>query len=346
MKSTIIEMDRLQLETYVRDLGAERFRADQLRNAIYERFAISFDEMSTLPARLRERLETGAVICDVETAAERVSRDGTVKYLLELSDRNTVEMVWIPQPGRNTLCISSQVGCPVMCRFCASGEGGLQRNLTPAEIACQVLLAARIHGEKPDNIVVMGVGEPLLNFDNLAAALAVLNDKDRFGIGARRITVSTSGIVPAMRRLADLGRQYNLAVSIHAPDDRLRAVFIPDHHRYGLDEIVDACVYYYRRTNRKPTFEYVLVAGRNDEIENARQLGLLAERAGTKVNLIPCNPGGDDGPPSRTRVHAFLRELEARGIGATVRAGRGADITAACGQLRSAARRDPGPAVQ
>ncbi len=339
-------MDRLQLEAYVRGLGAERFRADQLRNWIYERFAVSFDEMRTLPARLRERLGEEAVVCDVETAAERVSRDGTVKYLLELSDRNIVEMVWIPQPGRNTLCVSSQVGCPVMCRFCASGEGGLQRNLAPAEIACQVILASRIHGEKPDNIVVMGVGEPLLNFDNLAAALAILNDEDRCGIGARRITVSTSGIVPGMRRLADTGRQYNLAVSIHAPDDRLRAAFIPDHYRYGLDEIVNACVYYHRRTSRKPTFEYVLVAGRNDGIEDARRLGLLAERAGAKVNLIPCNPRGGCCPPSQTRVYAFLRELETRGIGATVRAGRGADVTAACGQLRSTARGDPGQAVR
>jgi len=328
-------MDISALEDYVSGLGQKPYRARQLADWIYGKFTIDFREMKNLHLSLREQLEKEAVVCSMEIVDKLVSVDDSVKYLLGLTDGKQVEMVWIPQAGRNTLCISTQVGCPVMCRFCLSGRDGLERNLSAIEIAGQVLLASNMHGAKPDNIVVMGMGEPLLNFDNLAAALCMINDSKRFSTGARRITVSTSGIVPGIRKLAELGKQYNLAVSIHSPDDETRAALIPDHYRYGLDDIVKACVYYLHRTNRKVSFEYVLVGGLNARSRDIRRLAGLACRAGAKINLIPCNPAGDFCAPSGTEVDKFAEGLDNHGCDVTVRFSRGADILAACGQLKA-----------
>ena len=320
--------------------GEPAFRLKQFRQWLWApHFAADYAEMSNLPAALRERLaETWRPFALAPLRRQEAEDDGTVKWLSRLEDGNAIETVLIRVPQRATVCISTQVGCAVRCVFCASGRRGLVRDLTAAEIADQVLLACRELGRRVDNVVVMGMGEPLMNLGNLAAALDLLSQPETLDLGARHVTISTSGIVPGIRRLAALGRAWNLALSLHAVDDASRARIIPDANRYPLEEIFAACEEHRLRTNRMLTLEYALLAGENDGAETLRRLAAIARRLRAKVNLIPCNPAGSRyaAPPVR-RCRECVEALEALGVQATLRLSHGASILAACGQLRAAA---------
>jgi 23S rRNA (adenine2503-C2)-methyltransferase len=333
------------LEAVLREAGQPAFRARQLRQWLYRQRVRSFAEMRNLPAALRERLADGFVAFALVCRETQTAADGTVKWLFELPDGETVETVFIPADGRTTVCISTQVGCPVRCAFCASGRDGLVRDLTPGEIVDQVIAACDPGGKRPDNIVVMGIGEPLLNLDAVLPALDRIctPEPDGLGFGARHVTVSTSGIVPGILRLAEAGRQWNLALSLHASNDAARARLIPAAYRYPLAEILDACRTYRERTGRMVTLEYALFRNRNDGDGDAAELAQIARSLRAKVNLIPCNAaGGAFAAPAADRVQAFLARLLDLRVQATVRRRRGEDILAACGQLRT--HRDPGPA--
>lgn len=326
------------LRGLLRDMGQPAFRAKQLHGWLYGKFATSYDEMTNLPSGLRsalaERVRPFAL--DVVRRLED-SKDGTVKWLSSLEDGNSIETVLIRVPGRSTVCVSTQVGCPVRCVFCASGRGGLVRDLTPGEIIDQVVLACRELGERVDNIVVMGMGEPLLNLGSLAAALDAISSEETLGFGARRVTISTSGIVPGIIRLAELRRPWNLALSLHAVSDEMRAQIIPEKNRYPLEEIFRACEYHRELTGRMLTLEYALIDGRNDSRETLVRLSEIAHRLHAKVNLIPCNPNASRlAAPTLRRCNEAVDFLVGRGVQATLRHSKGQEILAACGQLRQA----------
>lgn len=326
-----------ELKAWLQAQGQPAFRLKQIREWLYHRQAISFEEMANLPAPLRQKLAADFIPFALETIATQTAQDGTVKFLHRLHDGETIESVRISAPDRTTVCISTQVGCPVRCTFCASGRDGLVRDLTPAEIVDQVIAANRSlgGGARVDNIVVMGMGEPLLNLDNLLVALDLVGSPDGLGIGARSITISTSGIVPGIHRLAELGRQWNLALSLHATTEEARARLIPQAYRYPLEEILQACIDYFEKTSRIVTLEYALIAGRNDTDAEMRQLAAIARRLRAKVNLIPYNPTTDAyRPPEDAGVRHAVALLEKSGVTVTVRREKGAEIQAACGQLR------------
>lgn len=319
------------------------YRADQILKWAYERTVASFDEMTNLPAGLRrtlpERFELQAVLA---LKAHRAS-DTTEKFLFQLHDESLVESVLIPAtPGltsrsaRMTLCVSTQVGCAYRCAFCASGLEGVKRNLTAAEIVDQVVHAQRLGGQRIDNIVVMGMGEPLANYDNLMRALRVVNAPWGLGIGARKITVSTVGLVPQIKQLAQEPMQIRLAVSLHGATDAVRGTIMPVNKKYPLKELLAACRYYRETSGRMMTFEYILIDGVNDGLEQARRLATIAHRLGAKVNLIPYNPidGLPWKRPQNDRCRAFRRVLEENDVRATLRMEKGTEISAACGQLR------------
>lgn len=317
--------------------GEPAFRGGQVGDWIFRRGVVDPIGMTTLPAGLRERLRR-----DFHAPGSRVAEyvdapDGTEKLLLTLHDGESIEMVLIPGEERLTFCLSTQVGCPVRCRFCASGRDGLVRNLETGEIIEEFLLGAARAGRRPDNLVFMGIGEGLLNFDRLVAALELLTSPEGFGMSPRRITVSTSGYVPGMLRFAELGREYNLAISLHAPDDEIRARLIPDGLRYPVAEIMAAADRYLECAGRMVTLEYTLLDGINDSPETARRLAVLAKRHHAKVNLIPYNATGSGfRRPPRSAIDMFERILADAGAHVTVRVERGAKGVAACGQLRSA----------
>ncbi len=295
--------------------------------------------MTDLSKPLRQELAGRYRVRSSSIALANDSEDGTTKLLLRLDDDQTVESVLIPEGDRLTLCISSQVGCGVRCAFCASGVLGVVRNLTSGEIVEQFLWGrslAEARGRKVTNVVMMGSGEPLNNFDNVRRALDVLNAEEGLGFGARRITVSTIGVPAKIDRLEELGKQINLAVSLHAPNEELRGRLIPGLDRVPLDDVLAATERYFQRTGREITFEYVLLAGENDAPEHARELAKRLGPVRGNVNLIPLNPveGRPFERPSDDAVLRFRLELEAAGIRTTVRRSRGRDIDAACGQLR------------
>ncbi len=311
------------------------FRGKQVREWLYRHLAVSWDEMTSLPASLRQDLAADFLAGSLAIVQEQSDDDGTVKVLFRLPDGETIESVRIKAPGRNTVCISTQVGCPVRCTFCASGRDGLIRDLTPGEIVDQVVMACRALGERVDNIVVMGMGEPLLNLDNLLAALEIIGSPNGLGIGARSITISTSGVVPGIRRLAELGRQWNLALSLHATTEEARARLIPAAYRWPLEEILAACCDYFDRTSRIVTLEYALIAGNNDSAAEMRQLAGIARRLHAKVNFIPYNQTtAAYRQPIDAEVRRCIQTIEKAGIPVTVRREKGSGIEAACGQLR------------
>jgi 23S rRNA (adenine2503-C2)-methyltransferase len=329
------------LESLLEGLGQPRFRARQVRESVFRRAAASFGEMTDLPQALRESLGRALRVHSSSVETVRRSKDGTVKLLVRLEDGRRVEAVIIPEGRRTTLCISTEVGCPVRCVFCASGLEGLVRPLAAHEIVEQVLharalLAADGGKRNLTNLVLMGMGEPLLNYGPTAEALKALRDPAGIGLGARRITLSTVGIVEGMDRLAEEGHPINLAVSLHAPDDATRTRIVPLNARYGVAEVAAASRRYARKTGRDVTFEYVLLAGLNDTDAQAGLLADLAEGAHVNVNLIPFNrvEGLPYEPPAPERVEAFSAILRKRGVAVHVRRRRGDDIDAACGQLR------------
>jgi 23S rRNA (adenine2503-C2)-methyltransferase len=324
-------------------LCAPSYRADQILRWVYEKQAASFEEMTDLPAALRGQLRRQFELNAVRTLKTRHATDTTEKFLFELRDHSLIETVLIPatpglttQSDRHTVCVSTQVGCAYGCKFCASGLEGVKRNLTAAEIVDQVWHVQKLARQRIRNIVVMGMGEPLANYDNLMRALRILNAPWGLGIGARKITVSTVGLVPRIRQLADEPMQIRLAVSLHAATDEVRQRILPVNRKYPLEELLAACEYYVNTQHRKMTFEYILIEGLNDSLDQAHKLASIARRLRAKVNLIPYNPveGLPWKRPPRDRCKMFAHTLKSHGVTATLRTEKGTDISAACGQLR------------
>ena len=345
-QEALTDLTTAQLEALLASLGAPAYRAKQVQHWVYSGLAASFDEMANLPKGLRQRLSDEIALRAVSSKYEAVSRDGTVKMLFSLRDGKTIEaalMRYAPAAGRsrNTVCVSTQVGCPIGCPFCATGQQGFERNLTPGEIIDQVLYFARRlrdeDGSTIDNVVFMGMGEPFLNFDALWQAVEMLNSPQGFGLGARQMTISTAGIVPGIRRLSLEKLQVGLAVSLHAADDALRNSLVPINRNYPLEKLMAACCDYVEATGRRVSFEYALFEGVNDSIEHDRALGRLIKGMNCHVNLIAGNPTSDTGfkASGKGAVLAFQGELEQRHIPCTLRVRRGIDIDAGCGQLRS-----------
>jgi 23S rRNA (adenine2503-C2)-methyltransferase len=338
----LLDLDRQGLEDYFSELGEKSFRASQVVQWIHQKGVTDFQQMSNLSQALRDHLQNHAVIHMPEVVYDATSTDGTRKWLLQLDDGNRIETVYIPEDDRGTLCVSSQVGCALDCSFCSTGRRGFNRNLGTAEIISQVLLATRLideekkPGRKVTNVVLMGMGEPLLNFDNVVRAVRIMMDDFAYGLSKRRVTVSTAGVVPAMDRLGDI-LDMRLAVSLHASDDELRNSLVPLNNKYPLRELMAACRRFIDKQNTRSriTFEYVLLDGVNDSDQHAHQLIKLVKGIPTLMNLIPFNPFTGSGYKTSPvkRVERFNKILADAGITTVVRRTRGEDIDAACGQL-------------
>ena len=325
-----------ELAAYLKNRGEAAFRAKQITGWLYDKIILDPEEMKNLPASLKTALKEDffAPSCRIAERAES-PRDGVVKLRLELHDGESVELVVIPSEERVTLCLSTQVGCPVGCRFCASGVNGLTRNLKAGEMLEEFIIGCQEAGRKCDNIVFMGIGEGLANSEELFKVLDTLTRPDGFGMSPRRITVSTSGFVPGMLKFAELGKEYTLAISLHAPDDKTRSEIIPDKMRYPISEILDAADLCRDRSGRLYTLEYTLLAGINDSPEQAEALGKLAKSHHAKINLIPYNATDSEfRRPSREAIELFEKTAAATGATVTRRVERGAKSAAACGQLR------------
>ncbi len=339
-KNTIYDLSYDELTDLLIELGEPKFRAKQVWQWLYKKYVTDFAEMRNVPKALIEKLQAKAAIHTAVIASEQFSKDGrTHKILFQLPDGQYIETVLMRYEKRRTLCISTQAGCAMGCVFCATGQMGFFRNLSVGEIVAQVLYFAHELAQTDEhvtNIVMMGMGEPLHNYNNTLAALDRLTEEQSFNLGARKITISTVGLVPAIRRYADEQRQTPLAISLHAATDEERNKLIPVNGRYPIDDLMEACDYYIAKTGRRLTFEWALISGENDTIEQARALGNLLHGMLCHVNLIPLNPtsGYSGGPSSKDRVDGFMAELSLYGVSSTVRVRRGIDIQAGCGQLR------------
>ncbi len=338
VRRAILDLQMDELTDWLKSVGQPSFRAKQIRRWLVERRVTSFEQMTDLPLALRKLLDEGFRFSPFEVVGHQISQDSTEKLLLKLHDGELVECVLMRDPDRRTVCISTQVGCAMGCVFCASGLLGVKRNLTPTEIVEQVLVLHRLmkDDEHITNVVVMGIGEPLANYRSLMESLKFLTAEDGFGLGARRITVSTVGLPEKIRELAQSGQQYNLAVSLHAPNDTLRTEIVPVNRNIGIQEILNAADEYFEITGRRISYEYVLMAGINDRLEHAQELASLLRGRNAHVNLIPMNGVNElvMTAPRDPETQQFLEVLEQRGVTATVRKRKGADIDAACGQLR------------
>ncbi|HEU5358917.1 MAG TPA: 23S rRNA (adenine(2503)-C(2))-methyltransferase RlmN [Gemmatimonadales bacterium] len=327
------ERAREKLTKWVQAQGLPAYRVNQIVPRLWQRPLAAWSEASDLPLTIREALERDHPLPRLALDVAQHSQDGTKKFLWRLPDGEAIESVLIPSGTRRTLCISSQSGCALGCVFCATGTMGFRRNLTAYEIAGQVReIVLRDPSDAPTNVVFMGMGEPLLNWPAVNAALTILNHPEGFGIGARHITVSTVGIIPGMEQLAKRPEQFRLAISLHAPTAERRLAIMPVQKKYGLEEVLQAAEEFKKRI----TFEYVLIEGKNDSNKDADALAKLARRMGAHVNLLPLHPGGAPGlsPTSSDRIREFAARLVNQGVEATVRRSRGLDINAACGQLR------------
>ena len=331
----IKSMTRAELAQELSGLGEPAFRAKQVFSWLHR--GARFEEMTNLPKALRERLASEYELHLPEVARKQVSaRDGTVKYLWRLRDGHCVESVLMRYHHGNTVCISSEVGCAMGCAFCASTRGGLVRRLLPSEMLDQVLFTQLDSGLPVSNIVLMGIGEPLDNYDNVRRFLTLVNDPEGMNIGMRHISLSTCGLVPGIDRLAEEDLQLTLSVSLHAPDDALRSSLMPVNRRYPIDELLAACKRYFEKTGRRISFEYAMIDGRNDTPEMAQLLIRRLRGLPAHVNLIPLNRIEESPlqPSTRQAVAAFQKALDDAGITATVRRTLGSDIDASCGQLR------------
>ena len=338
----LLGLDRAGMRAFFSRLGEKPFHAEQVMKWIYHHRITDFGQMTDLGRGLREKLMSAAEVAPPTTLLDRQSMDGTRKWLLGTDSRNAIETVYIPEPTRGTLCVSSQVGCGLNCRFCSTATQGFNRNLDASEIIGQVWVAAQALGNVPHqqrritNVVMMGMGEPLLNFDNVVRAMDVMRDDLGFGLASKRVTLSTAGLVPMIDRLGEVS-DVSLAVSLHAPSDELRTALVPLNRKYPISELLAACARYAARKPRSSiTFEYTLMDGVNDHPEHARQLVKLMRRLPAKVNLIPFNPFlGTQFRRSRPEaIAAFQQILMQAGVMAMVRRTRGDDIDAACGQLK------------
>jgi len=339
-----------ELQEELHELGERSYRAGQIADWLYKKRVRSFDEMTDLSHELRAKLANQFAFGKMDIVRVLGSHDTTRKFLFRLSDGNLIESVLIPaspalyggSSDRRTICISTQVGCAYGCKFCASGLEGFSRNLGPDEIIDQIIAIEGESGEKIDNIVFMGMGEPLANFENVMRAIRIINASWGLGIGARHITVSTSGLAPQIKKLADEPLQIRLAISLHAATDEVRNQIMPVNRKYNIETLLSACDYYALRKKQRLTFEYILIAGVNDADAQAYLLARHARRLSAKVNLIPYNTVEDLdwSRPSRNRQERFLSILREHKIPATLRREKGHDIDAACGQLRLQTKRE------
>ncbi len=338
MKRTDIKSMPLdELELWVSEIGEPKYRAAQLYQWMHQKLAADPDEMTNIPKSLKQKIREECRYTSLRQLTCRISaQDGTRKYLFELGDGNTVESVLMKYRHGYSVCVSSQVGCRMGCRFCASAVGGLVRNLTPAEMLDQVYRIQADIGERVSNVVVMGTGEPLDNFHNLLIFLRMLTDGNGLNLSQRNVTVSTCGLVPQIRDLAREHFAITLAVSLHAADQETRERLMPVAKSWDLKELIEACAYYFSETGRRVTLEYCLIAGVNDSAKDAAKLADLTADSGCHINLIPVNPVRESGlrRPGSDRILDFKNKLEKYGRNVTIRKGMGRDIDGACGQLR------------
>ncbi|RIX50029.1 23S rRNA (adenine(2503)-C(2))-methyltransferase RlmN [Paenibacillus nanensis] len=340
MKPIIYDYTLEGLHEWMKENGEPSFRADQLFDWIYVKRVRSFEEMTNLPKALREKLDEQFQFVTLTEITKFESKDGTVKFLFGLHDNHAIETVIMRHNYGNSICVTTQVGCRIGCTFCASTLGGLKRNLTAGEIVAQVVTAQQMldaTGERVSSIVIMGSGEPFENYDATMAFLRIMIHEKGLNIGQRHITVSTSGIVPSMYKFADENTQINLAISIHAPNDKLRSKLMPVNRRFPFDDVIEACRYYIAKTGRRITFEYALIGGVNDQPEHAQELADVLKDMLCHVNLIPVNhvPERNYVRTPREDIFEFSRVLERNKINVTIRREQGHDIAAACGQLRA-----------
>jgi len=326
-----------ELQEEVKNLGIEKYRATQLFDFIYKKGIEDFRDMLSLPTSFIDLLQKNFYISKIGLVNLAKSKDQTEKYLFKLEDGNLIESVLIFSAKRVTECISSQIGCKYNCLFCESGKKGFTRDLTVSEILNQVLFVKKNIESNLNNIVFMGIGEPLDNYDNVVKAICILNSKDAFNIGARKITISTCGVIPAIKRLQERNWQIELSISLHAPENKLRSYLMPVNNMYPLPDLIETCKDYAEKTKRQITFEYILIKGVNDSLIYANKLAKLIGGFNSKVNLITFNPAPDSllQAPGISQVKSFKNKLAARGIPITIRISKGDNISAACGQLKS-----------
>jgi len=333
----LAELELRDIEAALSSRGCPPYHARQIYRWVYRRGETDFDRMTDLGKKLRARLTEEFSISSPTVVGDEVSSDGTRKLLLQLADGKRIESVFIPDTPAMTFCVSTQVGCAMACAFCLTGKMGLVRHLTAGEIAAQVRVLAAATGllDKSFNIVLMGMGEPLHNYDNTMKALRMLHEEHGLAVSPRRVTLSTVGIVPALEKLANEPLMPNLAISLHATTDDQRTALVPPNRKYSLESLIEACRAFPLRQRSRITFEYVMLAGVNDSLDDARRLARLLADIRSKVNLIPLNeaPGIPFDRPSDDRVNAFAQVLADRHITVSVRKSRGRDIRAACGQL-------------
>lgn len=343
LKPSIYSLRLDEMKEWLTANGEKAFRAAQIYEWLYEKRVQTFEEMSNLPKALREKLEAEFALTTLSTIIKQESKDGTIKFLFQLQDGYSIETVLMRHDYGNSICVTTQVGCRIGCTFCASTLGGLKRHLMAGEIVEQVVKVQQQLDETEErvsSIVIMGIGEPFDNYDAMMNFLKIMNDDKGLNIGARHITVSTSGIVPKIYEFADEGMQINFAVSLHAPNQEARQKLMPIARAYKLEELMEAVKYYTKKTGRRVTFEYGLMSGQNDTEEVAMELAKLIKNIKCHVNLIPINyvPERDYIRTSRSKIFAFERTLKEQGINVTIRREQGADIAAACGQLRAQER--------
>ena len=352
-KQDLRSMRLEDMTVLMNDLGQPAFRAKQLFGWVHQKQVQQISDMHNMGKGLLALLEERCALTTMQLERKQVSKDGTEKFLFQLQDGNYIECVLMRYRGdmskqRNTLCISSQVGCAMGCTFCATGQGGFVRNLTIGEIVSQVYEVNHQLQQEGDsfsvgNVVLMGMGEPLLNLDNVLHAIALLNHPEGQQIGIRRISLSTCGVVPKLKELADSKLDIVLAVSLHAPNDALRSAVMPVNDRYPLAELMEGCHYYQAQTKNRITFEYALIAGFNDQPEHVEQLRTLLRGLDCHLNIIPVNPVANTAQfsrPNRSQVAAFVKALQKAGLNASVREEKGTDIDGACGQLRGKAMKE------
>ena len=343
-KVNLLDLNRKKMEAYFLSIGEKKFRAEQVLKWVHHNRVDNFDEMTNISKKLRDRLKETAEIRAPEVVSSHFSEDGTCKWVVRVASGSCVETVYIPEGGRGTLCVSSQAGCSLDCSFCSTGKQGFNSDLTVAEIIGQVWIAARHFNNVPakmdrsiTNVVMMGMGEPLMNFDNVVDAMDLMMDDLGYGLSKRRVTLSTSGVVPALKKLGEV-TNVSLAVSLHAPNNELRNELVPINRKYPLEQLLEAIDGYMSGLSdraRVVTIEYTLLAGVNDQPEHADQLVQLLKKVPCKINLIPFNPFPHSGydRPSNNAIRRFQERLQLAGMNTTVRKTRGDDIDAACGQL-------------
>lgn len=342
-KTNLLGLSPVQLAEYFAQIGEKPFRATQVLKWMHQHGVESFDAMTNISKSLREKLQAQAEIREPEIVSQDISKDGTRKWVIRVEGGSCVETVLIPEGDRGTLCVSSQVGCSLNCSFCSTGKQGFNRNLTAAEIIGQVRIAIKSFGPMDPankrmvtNVVMMGMGEPLMNFERVVAAMTLMMEDNAYGLSKRRVTLSTAGVVPAMDKLGDV-IDVSMAVSLHAPNDELRDVLVPINKKYPIKELIAACNRYLEKLDDKRviTIEYTMMAGVNDQPEHAKQLAKLLKKVPCKLNIIPFNPfpnSGYERPPAKA-IELFKDAMHKAGIRTTVRRTRGDDVDAACGQL-------------